>query len=211
MHPSQPAGQPNSHSVIFDLGGVVLRWNPDDILQNYFADEISRSLVKREVFQHPDWLEMDRGVLSEDEAILRFHRRTGCSVTDLSGLMQAVKDSLQPIPGTLHILEELSQRGVPLYCLSNMPATTADYLRTRQHFWKMFRGVVISGEIHLLKPDRAIFEHIAARFGLRPASTIFIDDHLPNIEGARTLGFRTHQFANPTQCREALSSFLASR
>ena len=156
-------------SVIFDLGGVVLRWNPDDIIRDFCADEAMRSVLKREVFKHPDWLAMDRGVLQEHEAIQRFHRRTGLSLADVSALMQAVKDSLLPIPETVELLEELSAQDVPLYCLSNMSATTSNYLRARHSFYRVFRGIVISAEIQLIKPDPAIFEYIVERFSLAPS------------------------------------------
>jgi putative hydrolase of the HAD superfamily len=197
-------------SVIFDLGGVVLRWNPDEIARKFCLDEAKRSLIKREVFKHPDWLEMDRGVLQEHEAIHRFHRRTGLSLAEVSALMQAVKDSLLPIPETVELLEELADQEVPLYCLSNMSATTANYLRARYSFWRVFRGVVISGEIQLIKPDPAIFEHIVERFRLTPGNTVFIDDHRPNIDSAGGLGFKPLLFNDPFQCRNTLEKLFAN-
>jgi putative hydrolase of the HAD superfamily len=196
----------NGYSVVFDLGGVLLRWNPGEIVNGSFAEEAVRSLVKREIFQHPDWLDMDRGVLLEQDAIHRFQARTGCSLGQMSNLMQRVKDSLQPIEKTHQILEELSQHEVPLYCLSNMPATTADYLRDRYAFFRLFHGIVISGEIQLMKPDKAIFQHLIERFGLVPERTIFIDDSQANIESAAALGFNTHHFTDPDRCRQALRS-----
>jgi putative hydrolase of the HAD superfamily len=196
----------NGYNVVFDLGGVLLRWNPAEIVNNFFPDEATRSVVRREIFQHPDWLDMDRGILLEDDAIHRFQQRTGCSRSDMSKLLQAVKDSLQPIEETHQILQELSQHQVALYCLSNMPATTADYLRARYAFFRLFHGIVISGEINLMKPDKAIFEHLIARFAIDPAKSIFIDDSCANVESAASLGFKTHHFKNPRGCREALRS-----
>ncbi len=191
-------------SVIFDLGGVVLRWNPDEILRNFYADDSLRSLAKRGLFQHRDWLELDRGTLLESHAVQRFHERTGRPAEEMAALLQAVRDSLQPIPETVMIIDELAGRGIPVYCLSNMPAATAEYLRSKYSFWKAFRGVVISGEIRLLKPDAAIFDHIARRYGLNPELTVFVDDHRPNIEGAERMGFKTVLFENPAQCRAEL-------
>ena len=132
------------HNVIFDLGGVVLKWSPDDILEEFYADEASRAQTKREIFQHGDWLDLDRGTLLEPDAIVRFHRRTGRSRDEMSALMQAVKDSLQPVPQTVALLEELAGRDIPLYCLSNMPAATADYLRQKAY---VLEGLPRSGDI----------------------------------------------------------------
>jgi len=195
-------------SVIFDLGGVVFRWNPDSIISNFSSDEGVRSLVKREVFQHPDWLDMDKGVLQENEAIQRFHQRTELSLSQVSALMRAAKESLQPIPETVELLEELAARDIPLYCLSNMPAATSDYLRARHAFWRVFRGCVISGEINLVKPDPAIFAHIVERFSLEPERSIFIDDIRPNIESAARLGFKTVLFTDAAHCRSRLKELL---
>jgi len=191
-------------NVVFDLGGVVLHWSPTEILHNTFADEATRATVKREVFQHPDWQDMDRGTLLEPEAVQRFGQRTGHSVETMTNLLENVKASLLPIAETQKIIQELAAHDVPLYCLSNMPATTADHLRERHTFFKLFRGVVISGEIQLMKPDHAIFEHLVRRFGLAPKHTLFIDDHLPNIEGAAKFGLQTHHFTDPGRCRAAL-------
>lgn len=191
-------------NVVFDLGGVVFHWNPSEILRNTYADEATRAKVRREVFQHPDWQDMDRGTLLEAEAIARFQQRTGHSVEAMTKLLENVKASLVPIAETRAIIHELAAHGVPLYCLSNMPASTADHLRERHDFFKSFRGVVISGEIQLMKPDRAIFEHLVRRFGLTPKNTLFIDDHLPNIEGAASFGLLTHHFTDPARCRTAL-------
>lgn len=195
--------------VIFDLGGVVFRWNPDSIISSFSSDAGVQALIKREVFRHPDWLEMDRGVLPESEAIQRFQRRTELPLAQVIALMQAVKDSLQPIPETVELLEELAARDIPLYCLSNMPATTSDYLRARHPFWRVFRGCVISGEIKLIKPDPAIFAHIVERFSLIPNRSIFIDDLLPNVESAARLGFNGVLFTDAAQCRSRLKELLS--
>jgi HAD superfamily hydrolase (TIGR01509 family) len=195
---------PQQYNVVFDLGGVLLHWSPVEILQKCFPDEAKRTLVRREVFQHPDWLEMDRGTLLEHEAIPRFQQRTGCSHEELTMLMKATNDHLDVIPDTREILKELAEHQVPLYCLSNMPATKWDSLRARHAFFELFDGIVISGQIKLVKPDRAIFDHLAQQFGIDPKESIFIDDHLPNIESAANLGFKTHHFKDPAGCRRAL-------
>jgi putative hydrolase of the HAD superfamily len=92
------------------------------------------------MFQHPDWVEMDRGTLHEADAIHRFQQRTGRPLTEVAGLLQAAKESLQPIPETLLLLQDLASKEIPLYCLSNMPATTAVYLRERQSTDSWFYG-----------------------------------------------------------------------
>jgi putative hydrolase of the HAD superfamily len=196
------------HSVIFDLGGVVLEWNPDAILENYYTDPGARSRMKAALFQHPDWVQMDRGTLSESEVIERLAQRTGIANGELAGLMEAIRKSLQPKADTLALLKDLAGRQVPLYCLSNMPASTFAYLRDRYDFWSAFRGIVISGQIKLMKPEREIFDYLLRRYGLSAAETVFVDDHAPNIEAARALGLQTVLFRDARQCRAELEILL---
>jgi putative hydrolase of the HAD superfamily len=203
--------QSSLRNVIFDFGGVLVRWKPDEIISGFYADESLKGLVREGVFQHPDWIEMDRGTLSEAVAIERFSARTGRPAEEMRGLMRHVKDSLTPMAESLAIVQDLARRGIPLYGLSNMSTSTFAHLKERYAFWDHFRGIVISGEVRLIKPDPRIFEHIAQRFDLVPSETLFIDDHAPNIESAARQGFRTIRFEDARQCLGELNGHLGGR
>lgn len=195
-------------SVIFDFGGVLLRWKPQEIINGFYADDASRDALSRRVLKHPDWTEMDAGRLGKEEAIHRFAARMERPVEEMKAFMEYVKDSLTPIEESFAIAHALAKRGIPLYGLSNMPAFMFSDLRRRYTHWAIFRGIVISGEVRLVKPNRAIFDHISKLYGLEPADTVFIDDLLPNIEAASALGFRAIQFCDPVQCLRDLESQL---
>jgi putative hydrolase of the HAD superfamily len=197
-------------SVIFDFGGVLLRWKPQEIINAFYTDEPAREAVRQSVFQHPDWRDMDAGLLGEADAIRRFAARLGRPSEEVRAFMEHVKDSLTPIEESFAIVNDLAGRGVPVFGLSNMPAFTFAHLRRRYPYWAVFRGIVISGEIKLIKPDRAIFEHISRLYGLQPPETIFIDDHPPNVEAARQLGFPAILFCDPQQCAHDLRTLLAA-
>ena len=197
-------------SVIFDLGGVLIEWNPDRILASYYADPEMQALMKTAMFLHPDWLELDRGTLNEAELLARLASRTRRPAAELSGLLQAVRESLHTKPDTVALLEKLHDRGVPLYCLSNISADIFQYLRERHSFWGVFRGIVISGELKMMKPEPEIFEFLLQRFGLAAAQSVFIDDYPPNIEAARALGIHTVWFRSAAQCELELEKILAS-
>jgi putative hydrolase of the HAD superfamily len=198
-------------NVIFDLGGVVLEWNPDAILEGYYTDPKERATLKAALFKHPDWLQMDRGTLTEFEALGRLQQRTGRPLAELSGLFDAVRSSLRPKADSVALLKSLAQRDVPLYCLSNMPASTFGYLRERHAFWNLFKGIVISGEIKMAKPEREIFEYLLRRYALAAAETVFVDDHAPNIQAAQTLGLHTVWFRGARQCELELEHLLAAK
>jgi HAD superfamily hydrolase (TIGR01509 family) len=195
-------------NIIFDLGGVILEWNPDAILESYYADPDARAAMKRALFQHPDWLQMDRGMLTESDMLVRLEKRTGRPVSELVGLFEAIRISLKPKADTVALVENLAQRHIPLYCLSNMPATTFAYLRPKHSFWTVFRGIVISGEIKMMKPEPEIFEYLLRRHELSPADTVFVDDHRPNIQAAEALGLHTVWFRDARQCEVELEHLL---
>jgi putative hydrolase of the HAD superfamily len=197
-------------NVMFDFGGVLIRWRPQEIIDTFYNDEALRALLKTQVFQHPDWLEMDRGMLGEDEAARRFAARMGRPVEELTAFMKHVKTHLTPVSETVEVLLELSRAGVPLYGLSNMPAFMFDYLRTRDEHWSVFRGIVISGEVKMVKPEARIFEHIARLHSLTPEETVFIDDLKANIEAAKRLRFETILFESPSQCGAEIKRLLSA-
>jgi putative hydrolase of the HAD superfamily len=195
-------------NVIFDFGGVLVEWRPQQIIELFYADEALRALAQTEIFQHPDWLELDLGTLEEAAAVQRFSERTGRPLAEMTALFEHVRQSLRPIPHSVEVLRELSRAAIPLYGLSNMPAATFEFLRARDEHWSVFRGIVISGAVKMMKPDARIFEHIAQLHGLTPAETLFIDDSPPNIETARRLGFHTLLFRDPIQSGAEIKRLL---
>jgi putative hydrolase of the HAD superfamily len=195
-------------NVIFDLGGVVFDWNPDAILESFYDDIDVRAAIKRELFQHPDWLLMDRGVYSEADVIARLVERTGRRSLELRGLFGAVRSSLQPKRETVALIERLAQRQVPLYCLSNMPASTFSHLKDSHAFWPLFRGIVISGEIQMMKPEPEIFQYLLRRYELAAGNTVFIDDLQTNVQAAKALGIHAVWFRDARQCEIELESLL---
>jgi putative hydrolase of the HAD superfamily len=198
-------------NLIFDVGGVLLDWNPGRIMEGYYADPAERGAMQRSIFLHADWLELDRGALSESALLARIAQRAGRPVPELANLFQVVRDSLQPKPDTVALLGSLAARGVPLYCLSNMPAQTYAYLRERFDFWQSFNGIVISGEVRMVKPQPEIFAYLLQRHGLVAADSMFIDDHAPNVDAATALGLHALQFQDAKQCETAVRRFLGGR
>jgi putative hydrolase of the HAD superfamily len=195
-------------NVIFDFGGVLITWRPNEIIDQFYRDEALRERVKHAVFQHPDWIDIDRGMLDEEEASRRFAARMERPLEEMTALMQHVRKSLLPIPESFAIVRELESRGIPLYGLSNISVENFSHLEQNYDLWRSFRGIVISAKVRMVKPEARIFEHICAQYGLAPRETVFIDDHSPNIETARRLGFQTILFSSSKQCEQALGSLL---
>ena len=191
-------------NVIFDLGGVVVRWDPDAIIAGVFSNEEARKKVGQAVFAHPDWIELDRGTLGRDDAIRRAALRSGIAESEIRKLLLSVPASLAPFPDTVDLLYRLKARGVPLYCLSNMHFASIEHLEREHKFFEVFSGKVISCRLNLCKPESAIYEHALKNYGLKPEDTVFIDDVEVNIAAAAKLGIGTIQFKNAAQCEREL-------
>jgi putative hydrolase of the HAD superfamily len=187
-------------NLIFDLGGVVVRWDPDAIIARASLD----SKLKADLFSHPDWLEVDRGTATPEEFVRRLARRTGLGEAALARLVQAVPASLVPFPETVDLLYRLRARGYPLYCLSNMGHASIDYLEREHSFFEVFSGKVISCRVNLCKPEPAIFEHALGTYELEARNTVFIDDVEKNVVAAAKLGIRTIHLRNAADCEREL-------
>jgi putative hydrolase of the HAD superfamily len=196
-------------NLVFDLGGVVVRWDPDAIISSVFHEPARQAKVKEAVFSHADWLELDRGTLGRDEAIRRAAQRSGIPAADITRLLHAVPPSLVVFPETVALLRRLKGKGYPLYCLSNMHFASIEYLEQKETFWEVFDGRVISCRLQLCKPEAGIYEHLLRTYGLKPAETIFIDDVQKNLDAAAKLGIRTIRFENAAQCERELRGLLS--
>jgi putative hydrolase of the HAD superfamily len=181
-------------NVVFDFGGVLVQWRPDKLLADQFPDEQNREIARREIFGHPDWLEFDRGTLLEADAITRFAARSGFSEARLRELFGAIREELQPKQDSVTVLRGLAARAVPLYGLSNMSADIFHWLRDRNDFFALFNGIVVSGCVGLIKPEPAIFAHLATTHALVRGESLFIDDMPANVSAAREAGFQAVRF-----------------
>ena len=191
-------------NVVFDLGGVVVAWKPDDILARAFADPRHRALARREIIGHPDWLALDRGTISPDEVIARGARRTGLPEPVVKSLLESVPAALVADPQMVDLLHRVSAAGNALYCLSNMPVMSMDYLERAYSFWHLFTGVVVSSRVGFCKPEREIYAHLLETHLLDASDTVFIDDVVANLDAAAELGIRTIRFLDSSQCEAEL-------
>ena len=191
-------------NIVFDLGGVVVTYDRGGLLDELYVDPVTRAAMHVGIERHLDWLEMDRGTLAEADAVAEAARRAGVSAAELARFMERMAVAWTPVPETVDLLYRLRAHGHALFCLSNMhPASTA-FLERTCTFWDVFAGRVISCLVGLCKPEPAIYTHLLARYALAPPETIFIDDLEVNLAAAKTLGIRTIQFENPSQCARAL-------
>lgn len=175
-------------NIIFDMGGVLLDFNPKASLSKYFSDEADIELLLKELFNGPDWVRLDKGTLTIDEAIERTCSRIPERLhAKLSYLLKNWKDEMPPKENMYPLVEELKTRGYGIYLLSNVPHNFNTY-RCNIPGNEFFDGFLISSDHHVLKPEPRLYEILYETFSLKPEECFFIDDVKANIEGAAATG-----------------------
>ncbi len=200
-----------SQDVVFDLGGVVFRWQPLVLLQELFPEQVRSEAEAREwagqIFQtfHPeaDWALFDLGRIEPEPLAQRIAQRTGLAEADVRHLIANIPPHLQPIQGTVDLIHELKAQGHRLYYLSNMPAAYADHLVRMNPFFSQFDDGIFSAHVQQIKPLPDIFATAQNRWPLR-GQPVFIDDVQHNIDAAKQHGWRGIRFETPQQTRTAL-------
>jgi putative hydrolase of the HAD superfamily len=206
---TRPPSLAGVRNVVFDFGGVLVSWRPQEIIDSFYAEPDLREALRTHAFHHDDWLDMDRGALDEASVVRRCAARMARPESELAALFDHVRAALTPIEPTVQLLRELRERrGLKLYGLSNMSEAIFAYLDGRHDFFKLFDGIVVSAAVKLLKPDPAIYEHLRERFALDFTVSVFIDDLPRNVESARRVGLPAIQFESAEQVRRELLPLL---
>ena len=197
---------PRERAVVFDLGGVLIDWNPRYLYRKLLAGDAEVERFLAEVCTQAWNEQQDAGrpvAEATAELVARF--------PDKEALVRAYYERWDEmlggcIDGTVAIVEELHVRGeVELYALSNWSAETFHHARGRFPVLERFRAIVVSGEERLIKPDARIFQVLFERHGVDPGAAIFIDDVERNVEAARRLGMTGIRFESPQQLRGELA------
>jgi 2-haloacid dehalogenase len=201
---SKPAAARPASTVVFDFGGVLLEWNPRYLYAKIFADPAEMEWFLANVCTG-DWnVAQDKGrpwPEAEAEAIAR-HPRYAAEIRAFRARWHEMVP--HAIHGTVDILEDLAAANVPLYAITNFAADTCREARAKFPFFRHFRGIVVSGEIGILKPDAAIFHRLATDYRLDLATCLFIDDVPKNVTGAQAAGMQSILFESPEKLREDL-------
>src|ERR1700674_2518828 len=196
---------PNRSLAVFDLGGVLIDWNPRYLYRKLFAGDDTAMEHFLATVCTPSWnAQQDAGrPFAEACTSLKLEHPAHADLIDAWPARQQEMVA-GPIPGTVDILAELRARQVPLYALSNWSAETFPLSLKRFDFLHWFQGIVLSGEAGLLKPDRRIFQLFFETHAIDPAHAVYIDDVERNVEAATALGMHGIVFTDPPALRREL-------
>jgi 2-haloacid dehalogenase len=196
-------------TVIFDLGGVLLDWDPRYLYRRLFGGDMEGMEHFLANVCTPDWNRMQDGgrpfAEAEAEAAARHPDKLNFIQawrTDFSEMIAG------PIEGSVAILSDLRQRNVPLFALTNWSAETFAPQQERFDFLAWFDGIVVSGQERLIKPDLRIFRVLLERYSINPQEAVFVDDAAPNVAAARELGMHGIDFTGPETLRRELVALL---
>ena len=178
-------------NILFDMGGVLLRFEPEYFIARLGITGADADLLRREVFRSADWVRMDRGTLTDVEGVARICRRVPAhlhaAVEELVCRWEVPE--ILPMEGMAALIGELKAAGYGIYLLSNAFARQHEYW-PRVPGSEYFDDTFISADVKLVKPQREIYEMALEKFGVKAEECVFIDDLPSNIEMGENCGIR---------------------
>lgn len=199
-------------AVVFDVGRVLYQWRLAALVEKLTDDPAERDHILAEVITEEWHFQHDAGrPLAEmlPERIAAFP----AAERFLTAYAERFNETIPgPVPGSLEIVRELHEAGMPLYAITNFGAEFWSAFRPTAAVFDLFDDIVVSGEERLVKPDPAIFALAARRFGHAPGAMLFIDDNAANVAAARASGWDAHHFVDaPTLRAELVERGLLAR
>ena len=195
-------------NVIFDMGGVLMDWNPQKISRTLCENEEDARLVAHAVFDSREWGWVDAGAICEETIAWTAKLKLPERLHDLADVF-ALRwyEAFDPLPEMGELVRELKAAGYGVYLLSNAGVTFAEY-RDRIPAIDSMDGILVSCYERMVKPDEAIYQLFCERFGLEPASCLFVDDLLRNVVGAQRAGLQGYVYEGDV---DALRRFIRAQ
>ena len=195
-------------TIIFDLGGVLIDWNPEYVFRELIPDEERRRFFFENICTHEWNIEQDAGRLLSDatEMLILEHPDWAPEIRTYYDRWEEMLGG--PIQETVDLLREIKDSGeYRLLALTNWSNETFPVALGLYDFLQWFEGIVVSGDERTRKPFAEIYEILLDRYGVTPEEAVFIDDSLKNVEGAEAVGINGIHFQGAAQLRETLGEW----
>lgn len=199
-----PSHTPRIQNIVFDMGNVLLSYDPDVICQQTVASEF-RTLVKTYLMQGPEWPKMDEGLLSEEEALKQIFVKVRAisssqdfyekACHEIKYCLEHWHECLKPITENGQLIRDLKKEGYHIYLCSNAALSFFQYYKNIPAI-ECFDGLLVSAEEKCVKPRPEIYHRLFEKFEILPEESLFIDDLKANIEGAKRCGMDGYCFAD---------------
>lgn len=195
-------------NIVFDIGNVVMTFQPVQYFMNYFHDEEKTKRLCTQVFTDDAWDRYDQGILFMEDLKTHYAAAYPQDKEDIMVILDNWLKLMQPIPEAFELMQKSVKEGYQVYLLSNISQDSADFLKATQPFFAYAHGAVLSYEEKVNKPDARIFETLLQRYGLKAEETLFLDDNQPNITAASKLGIHALRVVSPQQMIEDTTTIL---
>ena len=193
-------------NIIFDLGKVLLDYDPYTYLEKKIPKDICKE-VYEDIFLSNEWVELDRGTISEKQAILNIISRNKHIEKYIADAFDNWYELLKPIKKNIDILKRLKEKNYNVYYLSNFHDLAFQYVNKHYSFFKLFDGGIVSYREKLLKPEKEIYIKIVNTYSLKPEECLFIDDTEKNIDAAKKLKINGIHLDNVNKLESYLNAY----
>lgn len=190
-------------NIVFDMGKVLLSYTPQEYIKTITDDEIIGAAVIKELFNGKEWVGLDAGTITEEDAIKQVSQRIPQYAEYVQKAMDNWHSTLIPMPGMPEIVQKLKKKNYKIYLLSNTSLRFFMF-KEKVEMLNCFDGFIVSAQEKLMKPDKAIFDCLCNRYSLNCGECLFIDDLQVNVEGAINAGLQAHLFTGAQE----LSGYL---
>lgn len=192
-------------TVVFDLGNVLIDWNPRYLFRKLYGEEIERMEHFLKEVCSSEWNECQDAGRSWHEGVAEAIARHPDHADMIRAYHERWEEMLgEPIQDSVELLDEVRRAGFRVLALTNWSHETFPIALQRFHFLHWFEGILVSGQEKLIKPDLEIFRLLISRYRIEPARAVFIDDNLRNVVGARHVGMRALHFTSAANLRRDL-------
>lgn len=201
-------------NIVFDMGKVLVGYDGMRVCEHFLQDPSDQQQVHTAVFVSPEWVQLDMGVIPEEQALAQMCSWLPERLRQPAALCMENwhRYCMWPIEGAGDVVREYKEKGYGIYLCSNASLRLLDCYRQVIPAIDCFDGVLFSAEVKCMKPQKEMYLHLFERFGLRPEECYFIDDQPLNIEGARNCGMDgfCHRDGSAATLKKALEKALGS-
>ena len=193
-------------AIAFDLCGVFLDFNPDFLYKDIFPDEKERELFYKNVWTEELDLENCKGVPIEECFAIAIGNYPEYE-PQIRAWINRFTEMVRPMPESLKLFDEIVEMNIPIYLLSNFGSDMFSIIRPLYPIFDHFLDIILSGDVGINKPDPGYYEYFLNKHSFKPEEILFVDDRLPNVEGAKKVGINAVQFISADQLRKDLEEY----
>lgn len=183
-------------NIVLDMGNVLLNYDPEIPLNAFCHSEEAKDIIRKELFEGPEWEMGDLGLVTDRGRYDLVKARVPEKYhAELKHCVDEWDICMTPVTGAREFCREMRDAGKKLYILSNASDKFYEYF---SNFLPLdfFDGVLVSADVHMIKPDLGIYKHLLETYELKAQECLFIDDRANNVEGAKAAGMQAVLFAN---------------